>query len=371
MTPLSQRDPRWASMQFGSSTVGQVGCTITGIAILLGTTPDVVLERMRNVGGFKDGNLVIWAKIPEAFPGITVRREWSYNNDDVKQNVPVLVQVDGTPIGAPTHFVVYIGNQQMIDPWTGQVEPTSKYRPVSYAVIKGSWQQIDKPYLEQLTSQIEATTQCQSQLKTALEQNTHLQEKMDSYISQLNEYKIQLDELRKKYEDEQQRVIHLKDEITKIHEEDKNFAQEALDAQHLATERQKLLHTIAKTMNLQYDPTNDKKLVEDILEKIEIQQREAKASEVPEIGQLQAVLKQLIQMGINPYLASQGIEPIDPNKPDPQIIEKVSVYLTAVTNQVLGLTASLPSQETTPVINKRRSLLDLLKPIISLFFDNK
>lgn len=140
MILLSQLDPRWSYKKLGSSqvTIGGYGCTITSIGMILERTPDVVNDRMLSVNGFYQGNLVIWDRIPAAFPELveSVRRVWSYNNDDVKANVPVVVQVDGSPIGAPVHFVVYKGNQQLADPWGGVIRPTYSYVPNSYCVIK-------------------------------------------------------------------------------------------------------------------------------------------------------------------------------------------------------------------------------------------
>jgi hypothetical protein len=52
----------------------------------------------------------------------------------------VLVEVDGKPIGGYRHWVVYIGNGKMIDPWDGKEKSTSSYpSPLSYCVIGGKW----------------------------------------------------------------------------------------------------------------------------------------------------------------------------------------------------------------------------------------
>lgn len=143
MTYYSQRDPRWKSIKLGFSdtTIGGYGCTITCLAMIIGTTPDVVNERLKAVQGYAEGNLVVWAKIEEAFPGIKIKRVWSYDNEDVKANVPnVLVEVDGKPIGGFRHWVVYLGNQKMADPWDGTEKTTTSYpNPVSYCVIGGTW----------------------------------------------------------------------------------------------------------------------------------------------------------------------------------------------------------------------------------------
>lgn len=147
MTRLNQRSNQWGNLKLGSSDtyIKDYGCTITCIAMILGTTPDVVNQRLKAVQGFS-GNLVIWAKIADAFPGITVRRVWHYatvtDNDDVKANVGhVLVEVPAYPIGGNgRHWVVYIGNQRLNDPWTGLERPTSDFpNPSGYCVLSGTW----------------------------------------------------------------------------------------------------------------------------------------------------------------------------------------------------------------------------------------
>src|SRR5258708_1659187 len=105
MIRLSQRNSQWGyiPLVFAAThnplLIKDYGCTITAIAMILGITPDVVNQRLKDVKGFS-GTLVIWDAIEKAFPGIKVRRVWSYNNDDVLKNVPnVLVEVPAYPIG--------------------------------------------------------------------------------------------------------------------------------------------------------------------------------------------------------------------------------------------------------------------------------
>lgn len=158
MILLSQRDKRWKDITLGTKgTIGDYGCTITCLAIIIGTTPDVINERLKAVNGYAEGNLVIWAKIEEAFPGIKIKRVWSYNNDDVLKNVPnVLVEVDGKPIGGYRHWVVFVGGKKMIDPWDGVQKSTSSYpSPLSYCVIGGKW---NKPSPVQDTVAVDKTT---------------------------------------------------------------------------------------------------------------------------------------------------------------------------------------------------------------------
>lgn len=149
MTPLNQRDPRWSRIALGTSntTIGSHGCTITCIAMLAGTTPDVVNKRFKALPkdkngntGFANGNLVVWTRIREAFPDLEFRwRSYTYNNDVIKTNVPTMVEVDfdGSPRSNDSHWVVFIGNKQLLDPWYGKQRPTSSY-PIlkGYALVK-------------------------------------------------------------------------------------------------------------------------------------------------------------------------------------------------------------------------------------------
>lgn len=149
ITRLSQRDPRWANIRLGwgdrnTTTIGSHGCTVTCIAMLAGLTPDEVNRRLIAVKGFAAGstgvfNLVIWQKVQEAIPWLQFEwRNYSYDNDRVSgaisKNGGCLVEVDfdGTPRTDDRHWVLYIGNQKMNDPWTGTERATS-----TYSIAKG------------------------------------------------------------------------------------------------------------------------------------------------------------------------------------------------------------------------------------------
>jgi len=78
---VSQRDPQWGNIKLGTSNVNisGYGCTITCLGYLVGLTPDKVNERMNTVGGYSNGNLVIWTKVQEAI-GVTCYRYTTYDN---------------------------------------------------------------------------------------------------------------------------------------------------------------------------------------------------------------------------------------------------------------------------------------------------
>lgn len=146
MTIYNQRDPRWKNQKFGKdATIGKYGCTLTTIAMILDITPDKVAKRLDEVGAFVNGkggkgNLLDWSKLHEAFPQITyVLRKSPYNNTDVKNNTPCLVvtDFDGNPKTNGQHWVLFIGNKKLWDPWTGTERPTSVYSDLQgYCLIK-------------------------------------------------------------------------------------------------------------------------------------------------------------------------------------------------------------------------------------------
>lgn len=425
MTNYSQRDARWANhpLGFSTSTIAKEGCLITALANIIGTTPNIVNERLKAINGFApvqgadQRKLVIWAKVMEAFPGIQVDRRWTYTPEDnevVKNNLPCIVQVDGSPIGAPMHFVVYIGNGQLLDSWDGQVKPTSTYVAQSYALIKGQWQQevvssevmyqgldltnrdsmkvavdvwarlrdgelVDKAQfnialhsLQELVSHmgIEFTpNEREEMLRKAKEQ-------IDNYMEEVGQWKKKANENWALYEAEKQRVLDLKNEISQIHKEDKDYGQEALEAERLAKERGDFIKMIAEDLGVQYDPNNDKAVVDEVLRKIAI----VKQQESPENHQLNSIANHFVSMGINTYLVGRGIEPIRPGQEDPQIDEKIRLYLTDLANELLDKGSSSPVApvEETPVkrsIRLPRPQLNIMqkivRPIINLFIVQK
>src|SRR6185312_2783251 len=89
----------------------------------------------------------------------------------------------------------------------------------------------------------------------------------------LTTIKEELKEVKSKYETEQRTVVALNSEMAEIKKQDRDYGQEALDAQHLANERKNYLERIGVEMDVQYEPANDKSLVEAILNEIATRDR--------------------------------------------------------------------------------------------------
>jgi len=155
MENLSQRNALWKDIKIGNSTstIGNYGCTITAIAMLAGTTPDVVNAFLTAVNGFLVDR-IIWTKINETKLGLhfpDMGRQYVYNDvavrEAIEKNGGCLVEVDYDGVVATPsdrHWVLYIGNHQLIDPWTGTIKPTSSYPLVKgYAIIEKNNEQDD------------------------------------------------------------------------------------------------------------------------------------------------------------------------------------------------------------------------------------
>lgn len=139
----SQRDIRWSwrKFGFGGGNFYNYGCTVTALTSLLfvagyDLTPPQVAERLRNAKAFT-GDLIIWSRIQIAFPKVKfVWRGYGYNNAPVKENIekgnPTLVEV---LLSGHRHWVLFLGDMKMMDPWNGNVVSTSKYPLIGYSLF--------------------------------------------------------------------------------------------------------------------------------------------------------------------------------------------------------------------------------------------
>ena len=145
----SQRNPLWRDKKLGFSTktIGAYGCTITCLASFLSKiynekiTPDMVNDNLKKANAFS-GALVIWYRVPYAYPKLKwIKRGYNYSNIEVANYVyikktPVMVEVNAASIGSARHWVLYLGQAKCMDPWRGQIIPTSTYPPTGYALYQ-------------------------------------------------------------------------------------------------------------------------------------------------------------------------------------------------------------------------------------------
>lgn len=148
-TPFSQRDPRWRNVKLGTSktaTIGGYGCAITALAMFLNSqgydeTPLSVNAKLVKAGGFSQHTYLIWSVIPTVWPRIQfVKRARNYNNLEVAwyiyiKQLPVMVEVYAPGAPGYRHWVLYVGDRYLLDPWTGTGRPTSTYEAVGYTLL--------------------------------------------------------------------------------------------------------------------------------------------------------------------------------------------------------------------------------------------
>lgn len=144
-----QRDPRWAfeKLGFGVETIGNYGCVITSLAMMLSAiedaeiTPLDVNDELKAVDGFAGDtrNLVVWKSVEDAFPsvsfgGLDVCVTVAAPVDKIDKRIAVddcfcIVQVDMNPSpevpGIQGHYVLIVaGNGKdgytIHDPWHAQ-----------------------------------------------------------------------------------------------------------------------------------------------------------------------------------------------------------------------------------------------------------
>ena len=141
MIPLSQRDDRWRlkKLGFSNQTIGLFGCVITDYAMIWDSDPIQVNEYFKNNDIFVNLNLVYW----KMTPGF-IWRGWTYDNKKVLEAIKkygfciVETDMDDNPRNGK-HFVVFIGDGMLYDPWDGKKKPVSSFKDFyGYVVIDPS-----------------------------------------------------------------------------------------------------------------------------------------------------------------------------------------------------------------------------------------
>lgn len=277
--PLSQRDPRWSTKTLGDSshTIGMQGCTITCIAMYYGLTPDLVNDFFNKADAYYPENpgdpfnpqkdLVWWTKLPTAIPGATFVNKYSqYNNETVLQNLPCLVEVNAAPIGALRHWVLYIGNQQLIDPWDGKIKPTSTYDPVSFVVLGGSYLRPVVSETEKYYKGIDVTNL--ESVRAAIDtwydvargdvyvRKLEVEEPLNRYREMQSLGYNTVDDINKGVKDKDASILALQDEIAKVRDSNRRLAEtvegiERQDAESVRLARRALEDNKTLTETLQ------------------------------------------------------------------------------------------------------------------------
>lgn len=128
MIPISQKDPLWGSLKIGNTnyTMSGWGCFITCVSIVADISPSEALLKLKF-----DGAMLIWDSIKNVGLEPILKGDWDNSKalEYIRANGQCIARVDfdGSDRTDDTHFVVLIGNKQLIDPIDGKIKPTSTY----------------------------------------------------------------------------------------------------------------------------------------------------------------------------------------------------------------------------------------------------
>jgi len=204
---VCQRDSRWSrkKLGFGTGTIGSYGCLLCSFTAILQyfkikTDPIEVNEKMKEIYGYVGDtkNLWVWNKPPEIYP-VYYKGSNSYNDTKVKNwladKVPVIIQVDGAPIGAQSHFVVSIGGGKIMDPWFGDIRDFSFYTPQSYYVYTYTGESMGQS--PELAACLQAHKNLMQEIKDVKQENAELRSKTFELEKEFSEYKHRIEEENK------------------------------------------------------------------------------------------------------------------------------------------------------------------------------
>lgn len=366
-----QKDPQWINLPLGdgATTIGISGCTISVIGDVLGVTPDVVNSILKTVGGFS-GALVIWAKLAIAFPGITVNRVWTYNNDDVLNqlaaNNQVIVEVPAAPIGGTgSHWVQYIGNHQLKDPWTGTIRPTTDFpNPTGYAVFSGKYQAAENPApstsavnSEGLnTYGLDPTNESSNQI---VFQTWHdVSQGLYVPVAQYNALNNSTETLRENFDKLKGKYDTLSTELTTVNgtletlkKSDYDYGVEAKEAKDLADTYTKYMNDFANELQLADNNQTEQQVHDEIIKEI-IQLRANQKTTEGEVAPdktlttwengLKNIVDWMLSHGLNEWLKEQGVQLVNfDGKPEEDVSERIIAYLDDRFHQIDILKAAI------------------------------
>lgn len=349
-------------------SIKEYGCKLTTHAIIAKAcgkeTDPIELNKLYISKGFySDGKNLTDDALTKVYPDIILQQSIDYSNSPADLNLIKELLKDQTnwvvlrikiPPPFNTHFVLCTGVNGVVtiaNPLTKKQEDFSQLYgdPVTnitkVTVYKGTPSVIEDQAVRneaninwncflEVTSHLGLQADPSNKIGTVIK----VKEKIDSYISQIASYTKALEDLKKSNEESQRLVLSLKNEMSEIHKQDASFGEEAYDAQHKVNELQEGLQKIGKTMELQYDPTNDKKLIDEILSEIAHKNKIIEDTNNNEAQILKNIVTLFISMGINNYLPKVNKPQIDAEDINDETYKSIFLYLEQLTKEFLSLT---------------------------------
>lgn len=154
----SQNDSQWRFKTLGSKgTIGDYGCLLTCVAMVCTyfgheETPSTLNDKLKNNGGFANGNLFVWGAITNIYrdimyqgqvqtPDALTLAQMQKIKDTLDKGYPVIMQIDTVP--ATTSFdehwilaIGYDGDDFIVqDPWDGATKRITSWGVVPQKLI--------------------------------------------------------------------------------------------------------------------------------------------------------------------------------------------------------------------------------------------
>lgn len=114
---------------FGSTTIAGYGCKLCSLAMLSGIEPPKLNKQFKKDGAFS-GDLLIDEKCAKSLG-------WTFRERTTKKPKEVCIaEVDMSPApGKQQHFVVFLADGTIADPWTGTIRPENTYPFVTFRLF--------------------------------------------------------------------------------------------------------------------------------------------------------------------------------------------------------------------------------------------
>lgn len=394
--------------RLGSSagTIAEYGCYVTSFAILARAcgkeTDPVELNRVLTERDmYLNGNLMYDNNLTKIFPDLVYQQTIEFKN--ANKNTPadlsllrelmkdpttwVIVKIQ-VPPPFNTHFALVTGINGVVtiaDPLTKRHEDfAQRYGDpaaniMKFVVYKGtpvSSEQVSETVRNERDINWNMVNEILAPMGIVADSNdkpgtvVRAKEKIDGYLTTISSYTKRIEELLGKYDTEQKLVISLQNDLSKILNQDKNFGQEALDAQHQASALKEGIEKIGEKLELQYDPNDDKKLVDKILAEINHLRTVEEREQNPATDVLIQLLEIFEGMGINEFAKNAGLPVVTTDDISDETVLTVKAYLKKIVEEYLALEKpSAPVLSDAPFQERQHIVTRFVKKLLGAFFE--
>jgi len=131
MKLFCQKDKRWSDLTIGDTelTLGNYGCFVVSLSMMLGKAPDVVLAALNRNKAFNSKGMLL-SDVAAKVLGMSYKGKV---NDGKAMSIGETSHYK--EIGIPQHFFLYLGEGKIADPLDG-LEKQNPYKILNYRLFK-------------------------------------------------------------------------------------------------------------------------------------------------------------------------------------------------------------------------------------------